>query len=178
MGVMGKGCLRRGLSFWLVLLFSVFIVQASGKAQAANSANIVLPEGWTVQDGFDKSLSRSAGSGGNWIARYLRSPSGDPVFLQILPLEEAGPLFIPPVSDLRTDGLLGMGATYTVVDEGSFRAVLEIHPYLGTTATAPLPGGNTLVLESKTLKPESLLELCLFLAGSENGGTENAASLP
>jgi hypothetical protein len=151
----------------LALFLPVFPFRAFGDRPSAFSVELALPEGWTLQDGFEKPLTRNVENGGRWIVCSLRAPSGDSVLLQILPREESGPLTIPSLSDIRTDGFLGMGATYQVVNESSFKAIAETHPYLGGSVATSLAGGDTLVVESRTLPLESLLDLCRFFAGSE-----------
>lgn len=152
-----------------ILFLSSFQFPALGNSQQAFSVELSLPEGWSLQDGFEKHLTRNVENRGRWIACSLRAPSGDPVLLQTLPQESSGPLYFPPASGIRTDGSLGMGATYEVVAEDSFRAIAETHPYLGGSVTASLPGGDILILESRTLPLAALLELCRFFAGSETG---------
>ncbi len=156
-----------------VLFLSFFPFQAVGNDPLSFPIELPLPEGWRLQDGFENPLTRNVEKGGRWLSCTLRAPSGDPVLLQILPQEASGLLSFPPPSGIRTDGALGMGATYQVVSEDSFRAIVETHPYLGGSVTTSLRDGGTLVLESKTLPLASLLELSRFLAGS---ATETAPS--
>lgn len=142
----------------------------SGDLSQAAKRN--FPEGWAVRILVSKPLTGNSDSSGRWESFELRSPEGKVAALQFLPETAAGTLFIPAGQETRVDGSLGMGATYKVVEMDSFRAICEIHPYLGSTVTSSLPTGEILVIESKNLTVEDLLELTRFIhlspPGSEN----------
>lgn len=124
----------------------------------------VFPPGWSVRVLVDKRLSGTADATGRWESYELRSPSGELALLQFLSEAGAGHLYIPDSTEEKLDGPLGMGATYKVTSEGPFRAICETHPYLGSTVTAVMPSGSILVLESKTLSIERMLDFCHLLS--------------
>ncbi|MFA0889667.1 MAG: hypothetical protein ACC613_11365 [Synergistales bacterium] len=154
--------LRRFSNKALFAFLLFFLLPAVGPSHAALPDGHELPEGWSIHPVIDKPLANNSANGGRWLAYELRSPTGDPVLLQLLPETESGPLHIPEASTPHLDGLLGMGATYSTINEESFKAVLETHPYLGNAVSAPLPSGGTIILESKVLPVHDLLMLCRF----------------
>lgn len=123
----------------------------------------VFPRGWLVRVLVDKRLAGTADATGRWESYELRSPSGELALLQFLSEAGAGPLHIPESTEEKLDGPLGMGATYRVTNEGPFRAICETHPYLGSTVTAAMPSGSTVVLESKTISIDAMLDFCHLL---------------
>jgi hypothetical protein len=124
----------------------------------------VFPRGWLVRVIVDKRLTGTADATGRWESYELRSPSGELALLQFLTGAGAGALYIPDSLEEKLDGPLGMGATYKVTSEGPFRAICETHPYLGSTVTGAMPSGSTVVLESKTISINEMLEFCYLLS--------------
>lgn len=123
----------------------------------------VFPRGWLVRLLVDKHLTGTADATGRWECYELRSPSGELALLQFLSGAGAGALYVPDSPEEQLDGPLGMGATYKVTNEGPFQAICETHPYLGSTVTAAMPSGSTVVLESKTISIDAMLEFCHLL---------------
>ena len=151
-----------GISLLLLLgPASTATPSSSGNLQQAGIRN--FPGGWAVRLLVSKPLAGKADGSGRWESFELRSPEGEIVVLQFLPKLAAGTLFVPAGLETRFDGYLGMGATYKVVEVDSFRAICETHPYLGSTVTSTLPTGEILVVESKNVTLEELLELSRFL---------------
>lgn len=132
----------------------------------------VFPRGWHARVLVDKRLAGNTDAGGRWETYELRSPSGGLALVQFLSVTETGGLYIPDSPEEKLDGPLGMGATYKVLSEGQLRAIYETHPYLGSTITATIPSGSTVVLESKTLSIGAMLEL-LHLLSSLPADDEN-----
>lgn len=154
----------------LYLLFCLFL-SLPATAQAgipALTGERAFPPGWHGRLLVDKPLADSAG---RWESYELRSPSGELALLQFLSEAGAGPLYVPNSTEEKLDGPLGMGATYKVMNEGLFRAICETHPYLGSTVTAVTPPGSIIVIESKTLSIERMLDFCHLLSSppAENG---------
>lgn len=160
---MSHEILRRFAGKLIFALFIAFLLPASDACFAALPEGHQLPPGWVALPVVNKPLANNSPNAGRWLTYELRSPSGDPVFLQFMPEAESGPLHIPVTSAPRLDGLMGMGATYSTVNEESFKAIMETHPYLGNTVSATLPSGGIVVLQSKVLPLLDLLDLCRFL---------------
>jgi len=156
-------CQRMGCLCLLLNLFLTLPAMAEGENPTLYGER-VFPRGWLVRVLVDKRLSGTADATGRWESYELRSPSGDFALLQFLSGAGAGALYIPDSPEEKDDGSLGMGATYKVANEGPFRAICEIHPYLGSTVTAAMPSGSTVVLESKTISIDAMLEFCYFLS--------------
>ena len=134
-----------------------------------------LPPGWTATPLIRKALPASPGTPSYWESAELRSPEGDAVLLQCLPETGPGKLFIPDSPQKREDGLLGMGASFWVASTDVFKAVCEVHPYLGASVAAQLPEIGTFLLESRSLSPEKLLDLCAYLLAAPSPEPEESA---
>lgn len=155
-------CQRIGSLFLIINLILNIPVKAEGENSTLYGER-VFPRGWLVRVLVEKRLAGNADAAGRWESYELRSPSGELALLQVLSEAGAGTLYIPDLLEEKLDGPLGMGATYKVTNEGPFRAICETHPYLGSTVTAALPPGSTVVLESKTLSIDAMLEFCHLL---------------
>ncbi len=170
------------LRLFLSVLLSVFLTIASLPISAHGApvhtkgiplaGEFALPSGWSARNLVDKRLTGSPENPGRWQSFELRAPTGDAVTLHILSETGPGPLFIPDIKKISLDGTMGMGASYQVVREESFRAICEAHPYLGKSVTTFLAGNGTLLVESKTLSMEALLGLCRFLATPREPDTD------
>jgi hypothetical protein len=150
---------------FLCLIFNLFLALpalAAGENPALDGMR-VFPRGWHVRVLVDKRLAGNTDAAGRWETYELRSPSGGLALVQFLSGTETGGLYIPDSLEEKLDGPLGMGATYKVFSEGPLRAICETHPYLGSTITAAMPSGSTVVLESKTLSIGAMLELLHLL---------------